>query len=155
MRKTLGLTVIFLLASAGCEVDRRQATLAFNHLALSVKDVDRSADFYKRVLKLPELSRESRANGVRWLSLGQGQELHLISHDFYPGDTVTINKAVHLALTAERFDEALKLLDAGGVAYEDWAGMSKNVQTRGDGVKQVYFQDPDGYWIELNSAGGK
>jgi len=24
------------------------------------------------------------------------------------------------------------------------------VQLRPDGIQQIYFQDPDGYWIEVN-----
>tara|TARA_R110000868_G_scaffold1389_10_gene10744 strand:+ start:3320 stop:3502 length:183 start_codon:yes stop_codon:yes gene_type:complete len=27
-----------------------------------------------------------------------------------------------------------------------------NITKRPDGVKQIYLQDPDGYWIEVNSA---
>ena len=36
--------------------------------------------------------------------------------------------------------------------YGDFAGTPGVFQTRPDGVKQVYFQDPDEYWIEVNSA---
>ena len=36
--------------------------------------------------------------------------------------------------------------------YEDWAGQPFTVTKRVDGVKQIYFKDPDGYWIEINDA---
>ena len=149
---------LFVLAraeDAGHVQDAGHVKLTFNHLALSVKDVDRSAEFYGRLLNLSEIDRQARAKGVRWFSLGNGQQLHLISHAYYQGDPVRINKAVHLALATDHFDECLKQLDANGVAYGDWAGEPKKADTRGDGVKQVYFQDPDGYWIEVNSAGEK
>jgi lactoylglutathione lyase len=29
------------------------------------------------------------------------------------------------------------------------------INIRADGVKQIFFQDPDGYWIEVNSIGLK
>ena len=32
------------------------------------------------------------------------------------------------------------------------AASQKKVQTRADGVKQIYMQDPDGFWIEVNDA---
>jgi lactoylglutathione lyase len=33
-------------------------------------------------------------------------------------------------------------------------GLAKRwtITTRVDGVKQIYFKDPDGYWIEINDA---
>lgn len=127
--------------------------LVFNHLALSVKDLGVSADFYGRVLNLPELSKELRAKGVRWFSLGEGTELHLISHEYYKGRQVVINKAVHLALATSDFEGILKRLDSHKVPYGDWKGTPKQVETRSDGVKQIFLQDPDGYWIEINSAG--
>lgn len=129
--------------------------LVFNHMALSVKDLNVSADFYGCVLNLHELSKQSRSKGVRWFSLGEGKELHLISQEYYKGDHVVINKAVHLALAASNFDEVLKLLDSHQVPYGDWKGALKQVKIRSDGVKQVFLQDPDGYWIEINSTGEK
>jgi lactoylglutathione lyase len=38
------------------------------------------------------------------------------------------------------------------VEYENWAGEKNAVTNRVDGVKQIYFRDPDGYWIEINDA---
>jgi lactoylglutathione lyase len=35
------------------------------------------------------------------------------------------------------------------VKYRNFAGNGK-VTDRPDGVHQVYLQDPDGYWIEVN-----
>ena len=102
---------------------------------------------------MSEIRRDARANGVRWFSLGGGQELHLISHEYYKVNDVKTNKAVHLALTSDRFDKFLKVLDDAGIAYGNWRGEAKNIETRSDGAKQVFFQDPDGYWIELNDVG--
>ena len=39
------------------------------------------------------------------------------------------------------------------VNYSDWIGEILNkINIRADGIKQVYFQDPNGYWIEVNSV---
>jgi len=121
----------------------------FNHLALSVKDVNRSAAFCANVLKLDEITNRSKLEGVRWFSLGQGKELHLIST---VKENVTINKAVHLALTTSNFDSFIKSLDNAKTAYSDWPGTPHKINIRADGIKQVFFQDPDGYWIEVNSV---
>jgi lactoylglutathione lyase len=31
-------------------------------------------------------------------------------------------------------------------------GEKMAITNRVDGVKQIYFKDPDGYWIEINDA---
>ena len=124
----------------------------FNHLALSVKVVNRSAEFYKNVLKLQEITNRTKMEGIRWFSLGEGKELHLISVLKEP---VTINKGVHVALATADFDSFVKALNAMKIAYSDWPGTPDKINIRADGIKQIYFQDPDGYWIEVNSLGQK
>ncbi|MBA4406932.1 glyoxalase [bacterium] len=127
-------------------------SFTFNHLALSVKDINRSAEFYKNILKLPEITNLTKIQGVRWFSLGEGKELHLIS--ILP-EQVTINKAVHLALTSPNFDVLINVLKELNITYSDWAGVPNTVNIRADGIKQIYFQDPDGYWIEVNNVAQK
>ena len=123
----------------------------YNHLALSVKDVDRSAEFYMKVLKLPEILNRSKIEGVRWFVFADGLELHLISA--IKQDVVT-NKALHLALTTANLDDFIKTLNTMNIAYSDWPGNPQKINIRADGIKQVFFQDPDGYWIEVNSIAG-
>ena len=36
------------------------------------------------------------------------------------------------------------------IAYESWAGEKNGITKRVDGIQQIYFKDPDGYWIEVN-----
>lgn len=123
--------------------------MQFNHVALSVSDLDASVDFYKDVLKLHEITNRTEKEGIRWFSLGDGKELHLIS--VIPGD-ISLNKAVHFALSAAKFDDFIANLNARNIKYSSWAGEDQKITIRADGVKQVYIQDPDGYWIEINSA---
>ena len=123
--------------------------MQFNHVALSVSDLDASVSFYKNVLKLHEITNRTEKDGIRWFSLGQGKELHLIS--VVPGE-ISLNKAVHFALSAPKFDAFIANLKARNIKYSSWAGENQKITIRADGVKQVYIQDPDGYWIEINSA---
>ena len=121
----------------------------FNHMAFPVKDLDRSLDFYKRVLHLEEITNRSGNQNIRWLSLGGEKELHLISGII---DPVQVNKGLHLAVSTRDVNILAKHLESMGIAYSDWAGIPNSVNVRADGVKQIYFQDPDGYWIEVNNG---
>jgi lactoylglutathione lyase len=152
MRKLYFVFVVLLLSRFVQAQESVPYAFTFNHLALSVKDVDRSAEFYKNVLKLQEITNRTKMEGIRWFSLGEGKELHLISVLKEP---VTINKGVHLALATADFDSFVKALNGMKIPFSDWPGTPDKVNIRADGIKQIYFQDPDGYWIEVNSVGQK
>lgn len=70
-------------------------------------------------------------------------------------ENVTINKAVQVALTTSNFDNFVKILESASVIYSDWSGTPNKINIRADGIKQVFFQDTNGYWIEVNSVGQK
>jgi len=141
---------LFLIAFAFFGMVKAQNTsFTFNHIALSVKDLDKSASFYKDVLQLQEITNKTKMEGIRWFSLGEGKELHLISLLKEP---VTINKAVHFALTAPNLDAFVKKLNTMKIPYSDWPGTPNKINMRADGIQQIYLQDPDGYWIEVNST---
>jgi catechol 2,3-dioxygenase-like lactoylglutathione lyase family enzyme len=121
----------------------------FNHVALSVKDVQASSDIYKKVLQLTEITNRTGNEARRWLSLGEDKELHLIAGVNEP---VTINKAVHVALTTKKFDAFVSRLREMKIKFSDWPGTPDAISKRADGIKQIFFQDIDGYWIEVNSV---
>jgi lactoylglutathione lyase len=149
MKKLILLSIVFLSALHLHGQDNTPYQLTLNHLALSVKDVNRSAEFYGNILKLQEITNKTKIVGIRWFSLGEGKELHLIST---VKENVTINKAIHLALTTPAFDSFVAALEKMKVAYSDWPGIPNKVNVRADGIKQIFFQDPDGYWLEVNSV---
>jgi len=152
MKKISLLFLAFILSGFLQAQDAGTYNFTFNHIALSVKDVDRSADFYKKVLNLNEITNKTNVEGIRWLSLGEGKELHLIS---ILKESVTINKALHFALTTSDFDSFIKVLDEVKISYSDWPGTPQRINMRADGIKQIFFQDPDGYFLEVNNVSQK
>lgn len=152
MYKLFFLSALIVLSITTKAQDSASFTLTFNHVALSVKDADRSADFYKTVLNLQEITNRTEIKGIRWVSLGEGKELHLVS---ILKENVIINKAVHFALTTPNFEALIKRLEKMNIPYSDWPGTPNKITIRADGVKQIYLQDNDGYWIEINSVAQK
>lgn len=146
MRKFFAIVVAFFCFSA---VYAQAPALRINHIALAVRNLDQSAAFYQRVFHLQEITNKGQTAGIRWFSLGDGKELHLIE---VPDVDLKLNKSTHLAFSTDAFDKFLVQLQGQAINYADWVGTVKQVNLRADGVKQVYFQDPDGYWIEVNSA---
>tara|TARA_Y100000034_G_scaffold19800_1_gene22514 strand:- start:56627 stop:57007 length:381 start_codon:yes stop_codon:yes gene_type:complete len=123
-------------------------TFTFNHIALSVKDVDESVQFYQKVFQLEEIENTASNSKTRWLSLNEGKQLHLIPR---PKSEIKINKAVHFALSTPNLEETISNLENLKIEFSDWKDVPNKVYVRKDGIKQIYFQDPNGYWIELNN----
>ncbi|OAZ03441.1 VOC family protein [Flavobacterium succinicans] len=144
--------ILFLWSICLFAQEKTTLGLTLNHLALSVKDVNIAATFYSKILYLTEITNRTQKEGIRWFSLGDDKELHLVSTITSP---VTINKAVHLALTTSHFEALIAQLKKEHIPYSDWPGEPNKITTRADGIQQVYFQDPDGYWIEVNSVASK
>jgi lactoylglutathione lyase len=82
-------------------------------------------------------------------NFGPKMRLHIIS-----GATASLpkEKNAHLCFSVASVDAFIPKLVAAKVPYENWLGQQTAVTVRSDGVKQIYFQDPDGYWIEINDA---
>ena len=130
--------------------DNNKVTLNFNHVALLVKDVDRSVEFYQHVFNLKEIKNLTGKDGIRWLSFDDGGEIHLIS--LYDSE-IKLHKSVHFCVATPDFDHFINSLKAKDISYTDWPGNTNQINYRADGIKQVYIQDPDGYWIEINNVG--
>ncbi|AUC21994.1 glyoxalase [Polaribacter sejongensis] len=120
----------------------------FNHIALSVKDVDTSIAFYQKVLQLKEIKNTASNSKTRWLSIGEGKQLHIIPR---PDAIIKTNKAVHFALSTADIATFILHLKELKIEYSDWIGTPNKDYVRNDGILQVYFQDPNGYWIEVNN----
>jgi catechol 2,3-dioxygenase-like lactoylglutathione lyase family enzyme len=152
MKKTALILTAILYTVLLQAQEKASFTISLDHIALCVKDLDRSANFYKKVMKLEEITNKTKIEGIRWFTLADGKELHLIS---IIKENITINKAVHLGLTTTKFEDFIKILEDQKIIYSDWPDNQNTINTRTDGVHQIFFQDPDGYWIEINDVSKK
>lgn len=123
--------------------------VAIDHYAINVKDLTRSVDFYQKVFSLNEIKNGTELSHIRWFRLGNTQELHIIEVDHLEKK---IPKGVHLALAVSDFDRFREKIQDLHINYSDWPGTPQGISTRPDNIRQLYFQDPDGYWVEVNDG---
>jgi lactoylglutathione lyase len=111
-----------------------------DHVAIHVKDVPASCEFYRNVLRLVPIPRPGFTFPGAWFRLGAEQELHIIGErsDHAASD----NRGHHFALRVddlEAWESHLRSLKI------DFRPRKK----RPDGAWQVFTRDPDGHEIEL------
>lgn len=121
----------------------------FDHQSIVVTDVNASADFYGNILGMKETPHPDKPSNIRWFIVNGNSHVHLIQREFVPFEK---NKSMHLCLSTQDLDGVITHLEKNGITYWDWPGKKNAVTTRTDGVRQIYVQDPDGYWIEINTA---
>jgi lactoylglutathione lyase len=119
----------------------------FSHTTIFVTNLQKSSDFYKQVMQLEQIAEPFHDNRHTWFKISEHGQLHVVSgaSAVIPHD---IN--IHLAFAVPSMADFMKHLDAFHVKYGNWAGDYQKSQMRPDHVNQIYFQDPDGYWIEVN-----
>ncbi len=144
----------FLLLMAFClsqfsKAQDKPFDFTFDHFAINVTDLQRSVDFYQKYFFVEEIYNGTEKRNIRWFSLGNNQELHII---MVPNLKLNIPKGVHMALTIPDLDKYITFLEMKKTDYYDWPGAKMSVSTRPDKIRQVYIQDPDGYWIEINDG---
>ena len=126
----------------------RSKVAEFDHTTVYVRDLQKSADFYKQVIGLEEIPEPFKDGRHVWFRVGPHQQLHVVG-----GATESTRHTidVHLAFRVASLPDFMKHLDQMGVKYRDFKGEKQGPTPRPDGVEQIYFQDPDGYWIEVNN----
>jgi lactoylglutathione lyase len=124
-----------------------------HHISLYVRDVDASATFYATVHGLPEIPNGVGKSNIRWFTIDSVRTFHLIG-----GDSETERSrpfSTHVALATRDFEAALARLEQRGVTNVSLTRPPKDITIRPDGVRQIYSQDLDGHWIEINDANGE
>jgi lactoylglutathione lyase len=140
------VAVVCLLTFA---VNAQSKRAALNHIALSVVNLRSSTDFYLNVVQLDTIPEPFHDNKHTWFTIGPRSHLHIIesAKEVLPHD-----KNSHLCFTVASVDDFASRLVKMKVPFSNWQGEAGQITKRVDGVKQIYFQDPDGYWVEINDA---
>lgn len=145
MKKSI--CVALLIGFFTFQARAQQSKVHINHTAIYVVDIQKTGSFYSNVLGLDTVPEPFRDGKHLWYSTGPHSMLHVIAgatakKDYY--------KNQHTCFTVPNFDRFIEKLKQLNWAYEDVAGNKNAITIRVDGVHQIWLQDPDGYWLEIN-----
>ena len=147
MKRRFIIVLVTIFSFANSYAQSNKASL--NHIAVYVVDLKISTAFYKDIIGLDTIPEPFHDGRHTWFSVGVKSHLHVISG---AASKAVHEKNSHLCFSVPSVPEFIKNLEKNKIEYEDWAGSKMKVTNRVDGVKQIYFKDPDGYWIEINDA---
>jgi lactoylglutathione lyase len=145
LKFALVIALLFNLAKQGHS--QNQQTPQFNHTTIYVTDLEKSASFYEQVVGIKRMEEPFKDGRHVWFKIGPHCQLHVVKG----AQAITAHDInIHLSFSVPSLTDYMKHLDQENIKYGDWNERNKKSQTRPDGVHQIYFQDPDGYWIEIN-----
>ena len=149
MRKSIFILAVVVAVSGNCLAQTSaDFTLKLNHVGVYVTDLKTSTAFYENILGLKQIPEPFHDGKHTWFSIGAAGHLHLIEgmKKEYARD-----KNDHLCFSVNSIEKFIAVLDKNKVEYTNWPGTAKEPTVRADGVKQIYFKDPDGHLIEINN----
>ena len=146
------LIIAGLLTAAGITVQTMRAqaqhkSAILNHVAVSVLDLEKSTTFYRDIVGIDTMPEPFHDGKHTWFKVGEHAQLHLISG---AKEITQHDKASHLCFSVPSVDEFVKRLNEHHIPFINWLGEKQKFNVRVDGVKQLYIQDPDNYWVEIN-----
>lgn len=120
-----------------------------NHVAIYVVDLQKSGNFYENIVGLDTIPEPFHDGKHIWLRIGPKAAMHIIQGAETPKEYFKNDHTCFSVASVEAFIEVLK---KNNIPFEDVSGNKNVFSKRPDGVKQIWLQDPDGYWLEINDA---
>lgn len=145
------LFLFFLFVAVVTNADAQQAKISIqlNHTAIYVKDLQKAAFFYEHVMGLDTIPEPFRIGRHKWFRIGPKMALHII---LGATEIKEYYKNQHTCFSVSDMQLFVDRLKKNNVVFEDVNGNQGAITKRVDGVQQIWFRDPDGYWIEVNDA---
>jgi lactoylglutathione lyase len=141
--------LLFLITPFVLRAQTQKATGRIKHLAIFVVNLEKSSQFYQNILGLDTVPEPFHDGKHSWLKIGPGATLHIIEGAPAKKEYFKNN---HICFSVPSVETFVDLLRKNSFTWEDVSGKKNAITTRVDGVKQIWFQDPDGYWLEVNDA---
>jgi lactoylglutathione lyase len=124
-----------------------QAITGLGHVAIKVRDIDRTLAFYTGVLGMREMMRINKDDGSLWIVYLRITDTQFL--EVFPGAETerapgwNTNGLNHICLTFNDLEAVVRELTAKGVKF------IIQLKTGADRNKQAWIEDPDGNRLEL------
>ena len=149
------LSAFLLLNTAGTvphpnkfiNTSQEENPIRFSHTTLYVQNLEISTEFYTNVIGLKPCPEPFHDGRHSWFMIGDHSKLHVVQG---AKEKIVHDINIHLAFSVKNLETFTNYLKTKNVKFGNWAGEYAKMEKRKDGVSQIYFQDPDGYWIEVN-----
>jgi catechol 2,3-dioxygenase-like lactoylglutathione lyase family enzyme len=115
---------------------------SINHTTYNVRNKDAALKWYQEVLGLKQIPKMVNSENLYWLQLPSGAMVHIIENPDAPSAP-----SHHAAFQVDDIEAARAALMGKGVETTE-------IQTRNDGQRAFYLQDPDGNRIEICTQSG-
>lgn len=140
---------VFSIQTAFTQPAINKARAVLDHTAIYVADVKASASFYRNIIGLDTIPEPFHDGKHAWFAIAPGISMHIIQgadlkKEYY--------KNQHTCFSVPSIEVFASVLMKNNISWEDRDGAKMKFTTRVDSVKQLWLQDPDGYWIEINDA---
>ena len=113
-----------------------------NHITYNVRDKDAALRWYEEVLGLKQIPKMVNSDHLYWLQLPSGAMVHIIENPEAPS-----TPSHHTAFEVDDIEASRDYFLGQGVETTE-------IQTRNDGQRAFYINDPDGNRIELCTISG-
>ena len=113
-----------------------------NHITYNVRNKDAALKWYTEVLGLKQIPKMLDSDPLYWLQLPSGAMVHIIENADAPSAP-----SHHTAFEVDDLDAARDAMVGKGLEVTE-------IQTRHDGQRACYLEDPDGNRIELCTVSG-
>lgn len=121
------------------------------HTRYRLNDLEKTVDFYKRVLGLEEVRRHKSPRGSElvFMKAPESEELIELCHFPTSGSVQVQADLTHLAFEVDSLEEFGRHLNGLGMKYSDGPTLKP------DGGGFAFIDAPEGYEIELIQRSGK
>jgi lactoylglutathione lyase len=141
------ILAFYLICAFALQLNAQKTKVHINHTAIYVVDIQKTASFYTNIIGLDTVPEPFHDGKHIWYITGEHSMLHVIQgatakRDYY--------KNQHTCFTVLDFNVFIEKLKGAHWTWEDVSGNKNAITTRVDGVHQIWLQDPDGYWLEIN-----
>jgi catechol 2,3-dioxygenase-like lactoylglutathione lyase family enzyme len=120
----------------------RPLILGLRHVALNVRDVRRSVEFYRNVLGM-EVEWEPDPDNVYLTSGSDNLAIHKLPEGAEPGAVQSVHHIGFIVKTMADVDALAARVEEHGIS------LVHPLKTHRDGARSFYFKDPDGVLIQV------